>query len=139
MEIFLERIHQLLPVLGADFLQVSIEPQNQRSNELFCKIKGLEAKGTTTPGGFVVYAKSQAVLKERDSAAKQPWIGRMRQTLLEQGNLQQESDRLVFLKDTEFMSASAAAAVIHGGPSNGLELWKNRDGKTLKMLEAGQA
>lgn len=135
MEIFLEKIHQLLPVLGGDFLQMVIEPESQRQNELFCKVKGHEASGTPTPSGFIVFARSQAVLKERKSANKQPWIGKMRQTLLEQGNLQQEGDKLVFCKDTEFMSASTAATVIHGGPSNGLELWKNKDGKTLKTLE----
>lgn len=33
-------------------------------------------------------------------------------------------------------SASAVAALMHGGHTNGLTAWKNRDGKTLKELES---
>lgn len=42
---------------------------------------------------------------------------------------------LVFTKDTQFTSPSAAAAVIHGGSANGLIVWKSRDGKSLKQLD----
>jgi hypothetical protein len=42
---------------------------------------------------------------------------------------------LVFTKDAEFSSPSAAAAVVHGGKANGLIAWKTKDGKTLKQLD----
>jgi len=42
---------------------------------------------------------------------------------------------LVFTKDTEFSSPSAAAAVIHGGSANGLIAWKTEGGKSLKQLD----
>lgn len=60
----------------------------------------------------------------------------MRQKLKDDGTLTVKTDHLVFSRDTEFSSPSAAAAVIHGGHANGLIAWKNKDGKTLKELES---
>jgi hypothetical protein len=60
----------------------------------------------------------------------------MRQQLKDQGALKEKTDHLLFIKDIEFASPSAAAAVIHGGSANGLTAWKNKDGKTLKELES---
>ena len=45
------------------------------------------------------------------------------------------SGKLVFAKDYEFSSPSAAASVIHGGQANGLISWKNASGETLKEIE----
>ncbi|MGC1401391.1 MAG: DUF4357 domain-containing protein [Thermodesulfobacteriota bacterium] len=45
-------------------------------------------------------------------------------------------DHLVFTRDEEFSSPSAAAAVVHGGHANGLIAWKNKDDKTLKEIES---
>lgn len=42
---------------------------------------------------------------------------------------------LVFTRDAEFSSPSAAAAVIHGGSANGLIAWKTESGKSLKQLD----
>ena len=48
-----------------------------------------------------------------------------------------ESDGvLVFTRDVEFASPSAAASIIHGGHANGLIAWKNAKGVTLKDIEA---
>jgi hypothetical protein len=46
-----------------------------------------------------------------------------------------KDDFLVFTKDAEFSSPSAAAAVIHGGSANGLTAWKTEEGKSLKQLD----
>ncbi|HSQ51099.1 MAG TPA: DUF4357 domain-containing protein [Nitrospiraceae bacterium] len=62
----------------------------------------------------------------------------MRQKLKDDGVLTVKTDHLLFTKDVEFSSPSAAAAVIHGGHANGLIAWKNKDGKTLKELESAQ-
>ena len=62
----------------------------------------------------------------------------MRQRLKDEGILSIQADHLLFTRDAEFSSPSAAAAVIHGGHANGLTAWKNNDGKTLKELEALQ-
>jgi len=46
-----------------------------------------------------------------------------------------EKSGLVFTKDAEFSSPSAAAVVIHGGSANGLMVWKTEDGESLKQLD----
>ncbi len=138
MEIFLEKIHQLLPVLGVEVLvptTSSLAGRNETAT-LSCEIKGFKATGYLTPNGIVVLSGSQAVLNERPSAQKYPWPINMRQQLKNQGALKEKTDHLLFTKDIEFSSPSAAAAVIHGGSANGLTAWKNKDGKTLKELES---
>lgn len=138
MEIFLEKIQQLLPVLGVEVLVPTKIPATEASelDLLFCETKGLRAVGHLTPNGIVVLAGSQAVLDERPSSKKWPWAHNMRQNLIDEGALTAKVDHLVFNRDTEFSSPSAAAAVVHGGHTNGLLVWKNKDGKTLKELES---
>lgn len=138
MEIFLEKIHQLLPALGADFLVPTTVEKDAtlKKDVLFCEIKGLKAVGTQSSTGFVVFKGSQAVLEERPAAHKNPWVMNSRKRLLEDGCLIGASDFLEFAKDVEFPSPSSAAAVICGGTANGLTAWKNKDGTTLKELEA---
>jgi hypothetical protein len=137
MEIFLERIHQLMPVLGADaLLPIGAAPAAHAERQLlFCEIKGLKATGHLTPTGFVVLKGSQAVPKERASAHQYPYTLSSRKRLIEDGTLSAEGDHLRFSRDCEFSSPSAAATVVHGGSANGLLAWKSKDGKTLKELE----
>ena len=139
MEVFLNKIHQLLPVLGSDLLTPIIRPsdKNSEANEdLFSSTKGLTARGRRTPNGFVVFSGSEAVLENRPSAAKHlPFVVTLRQKLISDGSLSSKSDRYVFTKDVEFSSPSTASAVIRGGGANGLIEWKNKQGKTLKEIE----
>jgi hypothetical protein len=136
MEIFLEKIHQLLPVLGVEVLIPTGAETRTEVEKLYCEIKGLSAIGHLTPNGIVVLAGSQAVLNERASAHQAPWVINMRQKLKEDSVLVAEADHLRFAEDAEFPSPSAAAAVIHGGSANGLIAWKNKNGTTLKDLES---
>jgi hypothetical protein len=141
MEIFLDRIHQLMPILGADFLVPKTIPKNQRStkDDLYCVTKNVTALGRVLPKGFIVFKGSQAVLEERPSVEKFPYAHKMRQDLLAKGKLKKEKDCLRFTEDVEFSSPSAAAAVIQGGNANGLLFWKNTTGVTLKSIEAKEA
>lgn len=138
MEIFLEKIHQLLPVLGVEILvpTISISKGEKKPEPLSCETKGLKASAYQTPNGFVVLKGSQAVLNERPSAQKWPWALNMRQRLKDEGTLAIEGDHLVFTRDVEFSSPSAGGAVVHGGHVNGLLVWKDKDGKTLKEIES---
>lgn len=136
MEVFLEKICQLLPVLGVDlFVTAPASPPSAKA-VLLCEIKGLKAKGYRTPNGFLVLKDSEAVARERASAEKWPWPRNMRQSLKLEGVLSEVGDRLVFKKSYEFASPSAAAAVVHGGHANGLIAWKTEDGNTLKEIES---
>lgn len=138
MEIFLEKMHQLLPALGVEVLVPTIITAETASEKelLSCEIKGLKATGHLTPNGIIVLKGSQAVLAERDSSHKYPWVLNLRERLKEDGSLSSKTDHLLFTKDVEFPSPSAAAAVIHGGTANGLTAWKNKLGQSLKELES---
>lgn len=138
MDIFLEKIHQLMPALGADFLVPTAVHQEATSkkNLLVYELKGLKATAAQSATGFVVFRGSQAVLDERPAAHKYPWVVNFRKRLIEDGTLVASDGVLTFSQDTEFPSPSSAAAVICGGTANGLTAWKNKDGKTLKELES---
>jgi len=135
MDIFLQKTLQLLPVLGVADFSKSVEAPAKEEDILFCKIKGLTAKGKRTSGGFTVYAGSQAVLEHRPSAKR---MKKKREQLVEKGLLQPENDHLLFTKDVEFGSPSTAAAIIKGGASNGLTAWKNAKGKPLREIEENE-
>jgi hypothetical protein len=137
MEVFLARIRQLLPVLGSDILTPIAQPdaQGQPGGVLSCSIKGALARGQRTPNGFVVFQGSTAVLEERPSAESYPYVVAQRKQLIADGTLIEKAGLLVFTKDAEFSSPSAAAVVIHGGSANGLTAWKTEGGKTLKQLD----
>jgi len=137
MEVFLEKMQQVLPVLGVNaFVQTSsITEEGKEKDLLSCNIKGLKASGYLTPNGIVVLKGSQAVLEERDSAKKWPSVLVQRNKLIEEGALINENKAYVFTKDVEFSSPSSAAATIHGGSANGLTAWINSDGKQLKQLQ----
>jgi hypothetical protein len=138
MEVFLEKINQLLPVLGVELLVISTSKTKTDLEKgiLVCEIKGLKAAGHLTPNGFLILKGSQAVLTERASSQKYPWPLNMRQKLKDDGVLSVANDHLVFTRDEEFSSPSAAAAVVHGGHANGLTAWKSKNGKTLKEIES---
>jgi hypothetical protein len=137
MEVFLERIRQLLPVLGSDILTpiAQISTLSQPRGILFCRLKGAEARGQRTANGFVVFKGSTAVLEERPSAESYPYVIAQRKQLIADGTLVAKDGFLVFTRDGEFSSPSAAAAVIHGGSANGLTAWKTESGKSLKQLD----
>ncbi len=137
MEVFLEKMQQVLPVLGIEaFVQAASKVESEAEKEMLtCKIKNVVASGYLTPNGMVVLATSEAVLEERGSAKKWPSVMAQRNKLIEEGGLVQEGDKYVFVKDTEFSSPSSAAAVIHGGSANGLIAWANANGKSLKDLQ----
>jgi hypothetical protein len=137
MEVFLARIRQLLPVLGSDILTpiAQATAKGQPGGVLFCRMKEAVARGQRTPNGFVVFQESTAVLKERPAAESYPSVLTQRKQLIADGTLVEKGGFFVFMKDAEFSSPSAAAAVIHGGSANGLIAWKTEDGRTLKQLD----
>lgn len=139
MKVFMSRIRQMLPVLGSDILTPITGSQQvsfQTSDLLICKSKNALAKGRRTETGFVVFAGSTAVIEERPSTSTQaPSISKQRKKLIDDSILKEQNGVLIFAKDTEFSSPSAAAAVVHGGSTNGLKEWKDSSGKMLKDIE----
>jgi len=139
MEVFLSRVRQLLPVLGSDLLIPIAQPaaKQQMGGTLFCRMKGAEGRGHRTPDGFVVLQGSTAVLQERQSAKKWPYVIALREKLIADGTLVKNDGFYRFTKDVEFSRPSAAAAVIEGGSANGLIEWRTKDGRVLKELDEG--
>ncbi|MHB8836285.1 MAG: GIY-YIG nuclease family protein [Candidatus Methylomirabilia bacterium] len=137
MEVFLARIRQLLPVLGSDILApiAQADVKAQPGGVLYCRIKGAEGRGQRTVNGFVIFRGSTAVLGERPSAENYPYVMAQRKQLIAEAVLTEKDGFLIFARDAEFSSPSAAAAVIHGGSANGLIAWKTEDGKSLKQLD----
>lgn len=139
MEVFLSRVRQLLPVLGSDLLIPIAQPaaKQQMGGTLLCRMKGAEGRGHRTPDGSVVLQGSTAVLQERQSAKKWPYVIALREKLIADGTLVKNDGFYRFTKDVEFSSPSAAAAVIEGGSANGLIEWRTKDGRVLKELDEG--
>ncbi len=134
MNVFFNKMLQLLPILGvADFEQPTENAFGSNVIDLICTIKGLKATGYMTPKGFLVEKGSQAVAAHRKSAVR---TAKKRDELVQKGVLVMTDDHLVFSRDYEFPSSSAAAAVIRGGASSGPMNWKDRKGRTLKTLES---
>ena len=131
MDVFLEKILQLLPVSTVDAFKKLDNKPAEIETSLICRIKGLEARGKRTANGFVVYEGSQAVKEDRASANN--WAKKRKQ-FIQDKILVEEGDCYVFSRDYEFTSPSSAAAVISGGSANGLIVWKTRDGILLKDL-----
>jgi len=135
MEGFLDHVRQLLPILGCDLLVPAIQAAQNKSS-LICKIKELTARGQRSAKGFVVFKDSQAAGQLRNSAqTRGGWIIKIRNRLLESKVLVTEGEHLVFARDYEFDSPSAAAAIVRGGNANGLTEWRTAEGKTLKAIE----
>ena len=133
MDIFLDRILKLLPVMGTTLFSIPVVSKKAIDDRLICTIKGLTAYGNRTDTGFIVYKNSEAVLEHRKSAVRSRV---RREQLIEKGVLIQQGKHLIFSRDYEFTSPSLAAATIRGGTSNGLTSWKTKSGKKLKEIEA---
>lgn len=133
MKQYLDKMFQLLPVLGLSAFEVPDVISPDADEWMFCAIKGLSAKGRRTPNGFLVTEGSQVVKEHRPSAKL--WQIK-REELISNKTLTDVGGHYVFSRDVEFSSPSAAAATVRGGSSNGLTAWKNKSGKTLKDLES---
>ncbi len=137
MDIFLDRILKLLPIMGTSLFSMPNENSESIEKRLVCKIKGLSAYGNRTENGFVVYKGSQAVFEDRPAAVLKKGRHFIRRKNLAAKDILVINDGCyVFTRDYEFTSPSLAAAAIVGGSANGLTMWKTAKGKTLKELEA---
>ncbi len=133
MDIFLEKVYQLLPILGLNQFNISDTKQEDNQSFLYCNIKGLEAIGNRTDNGFIVYKGSKAVLELRESAS--PRHLNNRKKLIENDILIKKEEYFLFEKDYEFKSPSAAGSIIRGGNTNGLIHWKDSLGRTLAVID----
>ncbi|MFT3870928.1 MAG: GIY-YIG nuclease family protein [Nibricoccus sp.] len=151
MEVFLDNMLGMLPVLGVDAFEKAKAPSSKTSDDgalhpapviLTCRGKGVIATGYETTQGFLVKASSMAVgLKDEapSLAVHVPTVYKARREAIRTGVLQADGDRFRFVEDYVFNSPSLAAAVIFGRSANGRIEWKDSSGKTLKQLQIEQA
>jgi hypothetical protein len=141
---FLADMLLCLPILGVNVFEKPKIPAStgaegvrnagpEEVQELFLRAKGVEAQGVYTAGGFIVRAGSRAAKKEAPSLPDH--LKELRRALVENGTLQDEGDYYRLTQDYAFNSPSMAAGVLLGNSVNGRQVWKNKDGRTLKELE----
>lgn len=131
---FLREIQLCLPILGIHLVEEAQPLEYSDKSKLFIHSKGIVATGFETTEGFVVKAGSYASAEMTPTIP--PSIRGLRQTLIEQKKLNQETDhRLKFIEDYVFGSPSTASSVVLGCSSNGRDTWKNEDGISLKTIQ----
>ena len=138
MEEFIENIRLLVNTLGfkifEELRQKTQSIQEQIENTFFIvAARGANAKGQLTNEGFVVLKESEIANSITNSFPKN-WK-ELRDSLIENGTIQQIQDKLIFTKDCLFSSPSAAAAIVMGRSANGLTEWKLDNGRILKSVE----
>jgi len=138
MEEFIENIRLLVNTLGfkifEELRQKTQSIQEQIENTFFIvAARGANAKGQLTNEGFVVLKESEIANSITNSFPKN-WK-ELRDSLVENGTIQQIQDKLIFTKDCLFSSPSAAAAIVMGRSANGLTEWKLDNGRILKSVE----
>lgn len=137
MQVFLENMLGMLPVLGIHAFEQAAALPSAAVNVLTCKGKGVIATGFEATQGFVVKAGSQAVGKSVPSMQQHVRsMFDLRQELIQNGVLQTDDDHYRFAQDYVFSAPSTAAAVVLGRSANGRIEWKDASGRALKEIQA---
>ena len=132
MDSFLADMFNIFPLIG---LRVFEQPKVKQREQVLLELsaKGVSAKGYESSQGLVVTAGSTFSTSETPSIPS--YVAKMRQTLKKEQVLVGAGDVLRLTQDYEFSSASNAAAAIMGASANGLQMWKDENGKSLKEIQ----
>jgi len=142
MEEFLANILTLVSTLGYNAFeqirQADTKVQPDKEEDLFyiSASRGANGIGKTTSEGFVVFENSQVADPITNSYPKT--MQKLRDTLISEGVIVKENDKLIMKRDYLFSSSSSAAMIIMGRSANGLTEWKMKSGKTLQDFETGE-
>lgn len=142
MEEFLANILTLVSTLGYNaFEQIrqdDTREQPDKEEDLFyiTATRGANGIGKTTSEGFVVFENSQVADPVTNSYPKT--MQKLRNTLISQGVIVKENNKMILKRDYLFSSSSSAAMIIMGRSANGLTEWKMKSGKTLQDFETGE-
>lgn len=140
MEVFLDNMLGMLPVLGIQAFEQSQLPAKVDRDLLRCEGKGIVATGHDTPQGFVIRAGSFASKNHLPSLTKHfPRVTLLRDELLANGVLVVDGTMLRLTQDYTFSSPSMASSIVLGRTSNGRIEWKTTTGLTLKELQQAEA
>ncbi len=133
---FLDDLLLCLPVVGVNLFEKA-KAAGPKERDLILRSKGIEAHGQDTAEGFVVRAGSQAVKEE--VASIPGYLSDLRQSLLEQGVLEDAGTVYRLTQDYLFNSPSTAAGVLLGRSANGRTEWKDASGRTLREIQEAAA
>lgn len=139
MQVFLDNMLGMLPVLGVHAFEQAGAPVGKSPIMLTCKGKGVEAQGYESSQGFVVKAGSRAVLDVTPTFVQMRGTSELRNDLIANGVLTMDGASYRFGQDYVFSAPSAASDIILGGSTNGRMQWKDAKGRTLKDLQAKEA
>lgn len=136
MDEFIEHLKLLVSTLGHKVFEEKREVKLKKDQNIFYikAARGADAQGERTSDGFVVYKGSIASNSTTSSMANSSL--RLRESLIDNGDLQLVDGNYVFSEDYIFSSPTTAAVIVMGRNANGLVEWKLTDGKTLKEYEA---
>lgn len=149
MESFLDYLLMVLPALRIDMFLSSrrapssiVDAPNHTVGVLFelsLRKHGITANAVLRDGEFVVQAGSTARREWAGVGTESSGYAMLHGELARTGVLASQGEICVFTSDYAFGSASAAAAVVCGRPSNGTLEWKVKGaGTTYKEWEARQ-
>jgi hypothetical protein len=133
---FLADILQCLPMVGIGFFEVS-RIATDPSDDLLVKSKGIQARWTDRPEGFIVRAASEVVSQEVPSLPSH--LRELHASLLKQGVFDDSGLIWRLNQDYTFQSPSMASSVLLGRNSNGRLEWRNLHGQTLKQIQDGES
>jgi hypothetical protein len=138
MEAYLDNVKIMLPSLGHNIINEGDSNKKEMNHSIRSvfkmKTKLIEASGFISNNGFVVNKGSKSNSKINDTLSE--GYKRLRNDLINLGVIKENDSGIIFAKDQEFNSPSAAGSVLAGYPVNGRVAWVDEAGKTLKDREA---
>ena len=134
MEEFIDNIKILINALGYKVLEPLVDNASTNSNKenkiLSIETKETSAKGVVTNEGFVLL--KDAKIKKEISKSLSSGVRKLREKYITEGKVVSETTT----EDILFSSSSAAADFVLGSSVSGPATWKDKDGVSLKELEA---
>lgn len=133
MDEFIDNMRLILGVLGHKILEPSVNNKNTKRSSVFTlqDRTGAKASGKPVSEGFAVLKGSKIATNVASSLSKS--VVNKRQLLFDKGIVDKQ---FVFTQDWAFTSPSLAAAIVVGYSINGRSAWKDKNGISLKDIEA---
>ena len=131
LEEYLQNIKVLLPTLGYDLFIDKDELREAKERKFIIEADGIKAEAILTKNNKMVVLKGSN-LKNNIQSSLSNGYKNLRERLIKTNVI--DSQNLIFLKDCEFNSPSAAAAIILGIAVNGRRKWISK-GKTLEEIQ----
>lgn len=134
MEEFVDNIKILISSLGYKVLEPMLQNDSVSSQDnemLYLKVGGTEAKAMITTEGFVLISGSSVNEKTTVKSLSAGMV-KLRNKYLDAGKVKNWKT----VEDILFSSSSAAAVFVLGYSVSGPATWKDKNGRTLKEIEA---